>query len=42
MIFKDRLADSDPIDLAILAQHFFLAALGVPFICLFISAYPDI
>ncbi|HMH21433.1 MAG TPA: hypothetical protein VK563_06645 [Puia sp.] len=42
MVFKNGLTNLDVMDTAVFAQHFFLVALAVPFVCLFIRTHTDI
>jgi len=42
MIFKDHLPDGDIVELTIPAEQFFLAALRIALVCLFVGRYPDI
>ena len=42
MIFVHHFAYLDAIVIAVSAQHFFLVALGIAFIGLFIGAYADV
>nr|WP_041823475.1 hypothetical protein [Leadbetterella byssophila] len=42
MVFINNLADRDPVDFTVFAEHFLLSTLGVTFISLLVSADPDV